>query len=75
VPVVTTAVAGGSELIEEGRNGAVVAPGNPEALAAAVLALRSAGAGSLREAARRSAEPFTYDTQAAAFERLYRKFP
>ena len=75
VPVVTTAAAGGSELIEEGKNGAVVAPGDPEALAAAVLGLRSAGPGSLGEAARRSAEPFTYDAQAGAFERLYRKFP
>ena len=75
VPVVTTAAAGGSELIEEGQNGAVVAPGDPEALATAVLGLRSTGAESLGEAARRSAEPFTYDAQAAAFEWLYRKFP
>lgn len=74
VPVVTTEAAGGSELIQEGTNGAVVAPGDPEALAAAVLDLRSVGPGSLSEAARRSAEPFTYDAQADAFERLYRKF-
>jgi UDP-glucose:(heptosyl)LPS alpha-1,3-glucosyltransferase len=74
VPVVTTAVAGGSELIQEGTNGAVVAPGDPEALAAAVLGLRSAEVRGLSEAARRSAEPFTYDAQAGAFERLYRKF-
>ena len=75
VPVVTTTAAGGSEVIEEGRSGAVVPPGDPSALAAAVASLRGMSRAALAEAARRAAEPFTYDRQAEAFERLYREFP
>lgn len=74
LPVVTTTVAGGSEVVEDGKNGAVVAPGDANALAAAVATLRAQDHGLLAEAARRAAEPFTYDRQAEEFERLYREF-
>ncbi|MCX7013291.1 MAG: glycosyltransferase [Candidatus Sumerlaeota bacterium] len=47
VPVVATRVGGIPELLEGGRLGALVEPGNPEALAAAISAL-------LRDPARRA---------------------
>jgi UDP-glucose:(heptosyl)LPS alpha-1,3-glucosyltransferase len=72
VPVVTSVTAGGSEVIEPGRNGAVIDPGQSGAIAAAIDGLRLAPAAATAEAARRSAEPFTYDAQVAGFERLYR---
>ena len=75
VPVVTTTVAGGAEVVEEGRSGAVVPSGDPVALADAVEALRGQARSNLIEAARKSAEPFTYRRQAEEFERLYREFP
>jgi UDP-glucose:(heptosyl)LPS alpha-1,3-glucosyltransferase len=74
LPVVTTAVAGGAEVIEEGKNGAIVAPNDPAALATAVSALLGEDRGLMSEAARRAAEPYTYERQAEAFERLYREF-
>ena len=73
--VVTTTAAGGAEVIAEGKNGAVVSPNDPRALAAAVTRLRDEDRSSLAETARRSAEPFTYGRQAQEFERLYREFP
>lgn len=75
LPVVTTTAAGGAEVIEEASNGAVIAPGDPQALAAAVTSLRDGNRLAQREAARRAAEPFTHARQAAEFERLYREFP
>ena len=75
LPVVTTTAAGGSEVIEEGKNGFVVAPGDAAALASAVEALRAEDRTAVSRAARRSAEPFTYERQAAEFERIYREFP
>jgi UDP-glucose:(heptosyl)LPS alpha-1,3-glucosyltransferase len=73
--VVTTTAAGGAEVVEEGKNGAVIAPNDVEALASAVAALLSENRAGLTEAARRAAEPYTYQRQAEAFERLYREFP
>jgi UDP-glucose:(heptosyl)LPS alpha-1,3-glucosyltransferase len=75
VPVVSSTAAGGAELIEDGRNGAVVAPDDPGGLAAAIDRLAALPARSLGEAARRSAEPFTYAAQVGAFERLYAQIP
>ncbi len=73
--VVTTIAAGGSEVVGEGKSGAVVPPGDPAALAAAVAMLRGLDAGGRAEAARAAAEPFTYGRQAEEFERLYREIP
>jgi UDP-glucose:(heptosyl)LPS alpha-1,3-glucosyltransferase len=75
VPVVTTTAAGGAEVIEDGKNGAVVSPDDPRALAAAVERLRGENPGALVACARRSAQPFTYAKQAEEFERIYREFP
>jgi UDP-glucose:(heptosyl)LPS alpha-1,3-glucosyltransferase len=73
-PVVTTTAAGGSELVEEGKNGAVLSPDDPAGVAAAVERLRGENRVALEEAARRAAEPYTYGRQAEEFERLYREF-
>jgi len=73
--VVTTSAAGGSEVVDEGKNGAVVPPDDPSALAGAVARLRAMDPAGLAEAARRAAEPFTYARQAEEFERLYREIP
>jgi UDP-glucose:(heptosyl)LPS alpha-1,3-glucosyltransferase len=75
LPVVTTTAAGGAEIVEEGKNGSVVGPSDPHALAAAVDRLRGENRAVVAESARRAAEPFTYERQAEEFERLYREFP
>jgi UDP-glucose:(heptosyl)LPS alpha-1,3-glucosyltransferase len=74
LPVVASVTAGGSEVVRPGLNGAIVDPGDPRAIAAALAELRRRGAGgsaALCEAARASAEPYTYAAQVAAFGRLY----
>jgi UDP-glucose:(heptosyl)LPS alpha-1,3-glucosyltransferase len=72
VPVLTTARAGGSEVVTTGRNGWVVPAPEPHAIAAGLAALRDADVPALRQAARESAEPFTHAAQARAFAALYR---
>jgi UDP-glucose:(heptosyl)LPS alpha-1,3-glucosyltransferase len=74
LPVITTTAAGGAELVEEGKNGAVVSPDDAAGVAAAVERLRGENRVALAEAARRAAEPYTYGRQAEEFERLYREF-
>jgi len=72
VPVVTSVRAGGAEIIDEGRNGAVVDPDDARAIAAAMDRFR-AGEGAVNDAARDSAEPFTYAAQVAALAAIYRE--
>ena len=74
VPVVTTSRAGGAEVIDEGKSGAVVPPGDVPATAAAMERLR-AGDPAISEAARRGAEPFTFAAQVAALSAVYRACP
>jgi UDP-glucose:(heptosyl)LPS alpha-1,3-glucosyltransferase len=71
VPVVTSTRAGGAEVIEEGKNGAVVDPRDAQAVAEALERFRAGDRG-ISEAARRSAEPFTYRAQVAGLARIYR---
>ena len=71
VPVVTTTAAGGAEVIVEGENGSVVTPGNASAVAAAVEMLLAQPRHRLADAARLSAEPFTYGAQVAGFADIY----
>ena len=73
VPVVTSTRAGGAELIEPGRNGAVAEPDDPRAFGRAVDEVRAAAGEGQRAAARRSAEPFTYGRQVAEFEALWHR--
>jgi len=71
VPIVTSAFAGGAELIQDGVNGFVVDALDPRAVAQALERIRAAS-GSMAEAARRSAEPFTHAAQAEGFAHVYR---
>lgn len=76
LPVVATAVGGSREIIENGVNGLLVKPGNPEALAAAILrlireprlAMNMALAGQKDMRTR-----FSFDRVIAEFEQVYRE--
>ena len=74
VPVVTTSRAGGAEVVAEGKGGAVVPPDDVAATAAAMERLRATDP-SVVEAARRSAEPFTFAAQVSGLTAVYRKCP
>jgi len=74
LPIVASAIAGGSEVVRAGLNGVIVDPRDPCAVAAGLAELRqrgSHGGAEMAEAARASAEPFTYAAQVAAFAPLY----
>jgi glycosyltransferase involved in cell wall biosynthesis len=71
--VLTSAGAGGAELVTRGRNGWVVPAPSAEAIAEGLRALRESDGARLAQAARASAEPFTYQTQPDAFETLYQQ--
>jgi glycosyltransferase involved in cell wall biosynthesis len=70
--VVASARAGGAEVIADGLNGAVVDPTDASAVAAGLARFRES-ARDVGEAARRSAEPFTYGAQVGAFQRVYER--
>lgn len=71
-PVVTSRVAGGAEVVPDGRCGAIVDPRDPGAIASALERLRSLATDDVIESARRAAEPFTYAAQVAGFAGIYR---
>jgi len=71
LPVVTSTRAGGAEVIADGLNGAVVEPTDASAVAAALARFREGSIRDVADAARRSAEPFTYEAQVGAFARVY----
>jgi glycosyltransferase involved in cell wall biosynthesis len=73
VPVVTTAVGGLLELIEQDRTGMLVPVDDPRALAAAILGLvaNPARANALAAEARRTAERYSFTRMVDAFEALY----
>jgi UDP-glucose:(heptosyl)LPS alpha-1,3-glucosyltransferase len=75
LPVVASTRAGGSEVVVDGVNGAVVDPESTAAVAGALAALRlrsPARTAEMAAAARASAEPFTYAAQVAGFAAVYR---
>src|SRR5439155_7788865 len=72
LPVVTSVVAGGAEIVDE-RCGAIVAPDDAAGLAAALDKLRGRNAAEVRDAARAAAEPFTFARQVRALEEVYRR--
>jgi UDP-glucose:(heptosyl)LPS alpha-1,3-glucosyltransferase len=74
VPVATTTASGGAEALGP-DSGAVVAPGDAKALAAALDRLRAMDPARLLTAARAAAEPFTHARQVADFQRIYRRVP
>lgn len=74
LPVVASPLAGGSEVVQPGLNGALADPRQPGEVAAGLAALREqspARAAEMAAAARTSAEPFTYGRQVAALRPLY----
>ena len=72
-PVIGSAIGGNLDMIEDGRTGLLVPPGDVPALAAAMDRLLSDPdlCQRLGHEARRSTEPFTADAIATAFEDLY----
>jgi UDP-glucose:(heptosyl)LPS alpha-1,3-glucosyltransferase len=72
LPVVTSRVAGGAEVIDA-RCGAAVDARSAQEFAAAVAALRARPAGDVRAAARAAAEPFTFARQVAGLEDVYKR--
>jgi len=71
LPVVASSCAGGAEVIDEGVNGAVVRPTDASAITTALEGIRERSAADLSDAARRSAEPYTYAAQVKGFARVY----
>ena len=72
VPVLTSAVTGGAEAVRDGVSGAVVASATADHIARGLAALRDHDAARLAQAARAAAEPFTYEAQVDALEKIYR---
>ena len=72
VPVLTSSVTGGAEAVRDGVSGAVVASATAEDIARGLAALRDHDAARLAQAARVAAEPFTYEAQVDALEKIYR---
>jgi glycosyltransferase involved in cell wall biosynthesis len=73
-PLVASRVAGIPDVVEDGTNGLLVAPGDPEALAAALRRLAGDPAQRERlgrEARRRARASLGWDTAARAFEECY----
>jgi len=74
LPVVASAVGGLLDLIEDGRTGLLVAPGDPEALAAALQSLIDAPerAAAIGRAARAEVQQrYSFDRMVSSFEQLY----
>jgi glycosyltransferase involved in cell wall biosynthesis len=73
LPVVATAVGDVAELVAAGRTGFLVPPGDPNALASAVLSIvaNPARACALGAAARAEVSQFSVARMVAAYERLY----
>lgn len=74
LPVIASAVGGLLDLIDEGRTGRLVPPGDPEALAAALRTLieRPDAAHAMGQAAREAVrQQYSFDRMVASFEDLY----
>jgi UDP-glucose:(heptosyl)LPS alpha-1,3-glucosyltransferase len=73
VPVLSSARAGGSEIVRAGENGHVVDEVAAGPIARGLAALRDAPAGGWSVPARASVEGFTYAAQARAFTAIYER--
>jgi len=74
VPVVATAVGGTPEVVDDGTSGRLVPPGNPAAMARAILEVLSDEARRLQMGARgreRVRRHFTFASQARAYQELF----
>jgi UDP-glucose:(heptosyl)LPS alpha-1,3-glucosyltransferase len=72
VPVLTSSMAGGAEIVSDGVSGAVTDPLEPVDIARGLRTIRDCDPDRLALAARASAEPFTYTAQVEGLERIYR---
>jgi len=72
IPVLTSSIAGGAEVVSDGVSGAVTASLEPSDIARGLRTIRDGDAGRLSLAARASAEPFTYAAQVEGLDRIYR---
>ncbi len=72
LPVVTSRVAGGAEILDA-RCGAAVDPRSPDEVADAIDRLRSRPCAEVTAAARAAAEPFTFERQVSELERIYKR--
>jgi UDP-glucose:(heptosyl)LPS alpha-1,3-glucosyltransferase len=72
LPVLTSSLSGGAEVVRDGMTGAVTASLEPEAIARGLRSIRDIDARSATQAARASAEPYTYAAQVEGLERIYR---
>jgi UDP-glucose:(heptosyl)LPS alpha-1,3-glucosyltransferase len=73
LPVLSSARAGGSEVVRPGQSGWVVDEPAAAPIALGLAALRDAPPGGWAAPARASAEPFTYAAQAQAFTAVYHR--
>ncbi|MBI2524914.1 MAG: glycosyltransferase family 4 protein [Candidatus Rokubacteria bacterium] len=73
VPVLSSAAAGGAELIRDGDNGVVAAEVTGRVIGRLLDRLRESNPERLRERARATACGFTHAAQVEAFTRLYRR--
>jgi UDP-glucose:(heptosyl)LPS alpha-1,3-glucosyltransferase len=73
VPVLTTRVAGGAEVVRDGLTGAVVVAATAEEIERGLRTVREGDARKMRLAARAAAEPFTYAAQIENLEKIYRR--
>jgi UDP-glucose:(heptosyl)LPS alpha-1,3-glucosyltransferase len=71
LPVIASACAGGAEVVSDGVNGAIVNPTDTAAITSALERFRQRTPAELSDAARRSAEPYTYAAQVDGFARVY----
>jgi len=76
LPVIATAVGGTPEIIQHMKNGVLVPPRNPEAMAAVLSKLLSEELGpSIGEEARRTVEEkFTWENNVRQLQEIYNKF-
>ena len=72
LPVVTSRVAGGAEILDA-RCGAAIDPRSPDEVAGAIGRLRSRPRAEMTAAARAAAEPFTFERQVSELERIYKR--
>ena len=73
IPVLSTAAAGGAEVMRHGLTGAVVAAATAEEILRGLRTVRESDARKMGLAARAAAEPFTYAAQVEKLEKIYRR--
>jgi UDP-glucose:(heptosyl)LPS alpha-1,3-glucosyltransferase len=72
LPVLTSAAAGGAEVVQDGVSGAIADAPTADAVARGLRTLRDSDAARQRQAARSAAEPYTYAAQIERLEKIYR---